>query len=440
MNRSRIALVASSSWIARIVTSSVALVSTPILISSLGEEGYAAWAVLAGLAPWIGLVQFGFGAALQNAVAYRIAHGAEYSFLVRRGFLAALLPAVVATVGLVVFAAPLAEALLGKFTQSSRETLTAAFLITSLGFIAQSVFGLISGVWFAENRGYYANVLPAVATTSGLVAYVLSHEAVPDTARLPLACGCFFVPLGVLFCVGYCARLFRRRPARAAVDGGESAYDHLVRQGLKHWGFAAMANAVLSIDYLVISQSLAANEIITYSVTAKIFTLVFFVFNAVLLAIAPSITQAAARNEWTGAFRLLRLNVAFGIVVVVVATVVLLGYSAAIFDILAPGTNAHPGTAFVISYAAYLLLRIWTDTFACVLTSQNVLTPLYVAVPFQAAISLGLQLVLVPIYREMGVTLALTASFLLTTAWFLPHSVFARIRKTRDTRPSPLTP
>lgn len=429
MNHGRIAIVAATSWISRLVTSGIGLISTPVLITALGEDAFAAWAILAGLAPWLGLSQMGLGAALQNAISHRIAREKRYPDLIRRGFLFALAPGAVMAALLLAFNDQWSHALFAKFADLPTSSLVLAFSIGTGGFLAQAIFGLTSNVWFAENRGYLANLVPAASSIIALSGFVAGKGFFPPESLLPFACACYFLPSAIISAAAYFTRLTK---AIGTADADPTPYDHLVRQGTRHWIFALLANGVLSIDYLVISQTLFPGEIVTYTVTSKVFGIIFFIFNGVLLAIAPSITRAAARNDWKPAYRLLGFNMIFGIGIVSLSTIVFATFRGEIFALLAPGTAAMPALAFILAFFVYLVLRIWTDSFACVLTSQNILQPLYYSVPFQAIVSLGLQLLLVPPFRETGVIVALTLSFLMTTAWSLPYAVITRARKNQD--------
>ena len=59
-------LVAASTWLSRILTTAISLVSIRILIDTLGVEHYAAYAVLMGTVSWFMLADFGTGQSQQN--------------------------------------------------------------------------------------------------------------------------------------------------------------------------------------------------------------------------------------------------------------------------------------------------------------------------------------------------------------------------------------
>ncbi len=51
--------------------------------------------------------------------------------------------------------------------------------------------------------------------------------------------------------------------------------------------FSSLSIIVLQTDYIVMSQKLSAADIIKYTVTMKIFGLMFFIYTAVLQALWP---------------------------------------------------------------------------------------------------------------------------------------------------------
>ncbi len=83
---------------------------------------------------------------------------------------------------------------------------------------------------------------------------------------------------------------------------------------------------------------------------------------------------------------------------------------------------------FIVSLGILYVVRIWTDLFAVILQSMNDMKVLLVWAAMQAAIGLGLQILLVPRFGIYGTVAALCLSWMLTVGWALPNRVW-RLRK-----------
>jgi len=60
--------VAAVSWTCKIITASIQVISIRLLITNLGAEQYAGYAILTSLISWFSLFEFGLSPSLQNFI------------------------------------------------------------------------------------------------------------------------------------------------------------------------------------------------------------------------------------------------------------------------------------------------------------------------------------------------------------------------------------
>lgn len=75
-------------------------------------------------------------------------------------------------------------------------------------------------------------------------------------------------------------------------------------------------------------------------------------------------------------------------------------------------------------FLVYMVLRVWSDTFAMVLLSFNKTGVLNRYIPFQAAVSIVAQIWLGKVFGSTGIIFGLIVSFIATAAWILPRTFY----------------
>lgn len=409
-----------SAWAGKVVTAVIQIAVIRVIIDRIGIDLYAGMALLTGLAGWYALADGGIGNSLQNHIAERRARSESSDGLVWTGLLLAL----ALLLGLMVLQS-LISPILGPLLLKNIPGLDDAARAASFRVFGQLSLlavagGLVYKVWYAVQKGYLANVLPALAAVIGLIAVKHVPAAAPadqllwclvaivaPTALLPLP---FAVAHGI----------------RAWLRGGRLTRGHtriLMSRAAQFTGLAVMAAVVLQVDYIVLSQVLPASDIVVYNVSMKVFGTAFFVYFSVLLAFWPVLTELIARNDWQAVRARVKAILARGACFMLAVTLGVLCFERQIFDLLAPRTTLSAGPLVIVLLGLYFSVRIWTDTFSTVLSSMSRIGPLLKWVPVQAAINVTLQVVLAPRYGVAGMVIALITAFLLTVSWVLPRHV-----------------
>lgn len=420
--------VAGSAWVSRIIIALVQLVSIRVLMGSLGVEQYAMFALLMGLLHWYMLSDVGMGISTQNRISECRAQDAAYDRYIAGAGMIAIALLFLSLLVLYLASPYLAQQFLQAFPEVSNEEKTRNFFLTGALFVAVGIGTISYKIWYAEHRGYLAHIVPAVASLIGLLGIVLLQESGHGNS-IYLALLVFNAPAAILALGSLFFRFIRSAPAIKEINAG--MMKSTLSRAAKFWVTAIMATAALQIDYLVISQVLEPNEMVVYLLSTKIFGFVAFFFTSILWALWPTFAESIARGAWSHVKQSLSRCVKLGMIFVACATLMLAFAAPYISEILAPGQNIRIPVELILLMGAYHLLRVWNDVYMVILQSMNLLSPLWLFIPFQVVICVALQYGLAPEYGFYGVVLGLIGSFIVTVVWGLPLAANRQFEKLR---------
>lgn len=414
-------LVALSAWTSRIIIAVVQLFSVRILIESLGAEQYAAFALLTGLMGWYMLADVGIGVSLQNFISEQRAKGQLFDkYLSVAAMVAVML--LMLTILLLYFISPyLAPVFLKHFNFISESEKVRYFFVVGALFIGASIGGIVYKVWYAQQRGYLSNIVPALASLIALAGIWLVAKS-ETSQNLFWSLVAFIAPTAALALISFITQITTISAKSWQFDF--SIFNKIMARAGYFWFFGLMAAGVLQIDYIVMSQFVMPREIVVYNISTKVYSLVFFVYNAVLMALWPVCTEMITRREWQRVKVYLKRYLTIGIAFMSVSILLIAWLMPDIVEIISPGTYIVVPMSFIFLLGSYQLIRIWTDTFAMVLQSMSEMKPFLMWVPVQVILSVLLQWGLAPQYGIFGIVLGLIGSFVLTVMWALPCSVY----------------
>ena len=395
----------------------VQLLSVKVLVANLGVDQYAVFSLLIGLTGWYALSEFNIGVSTQNYLSEERANGTRGDdYLVAAGVLA--IAFLLLTVAVLKLISPyLGPLFLKNFDFLNEQGKVRIFFTVGLMLIAANVGSIAYKVWYAEMKGYFSNIVPAIAAILSLFGIVLVGK-LSNVDKLYWSVFAYVFPTALLPVFALSSQVFGA--IRRGGKVGANILARILKRAAGFWGFALMAAAVLQIDYVIMSQYLKADQIVVYNISTKVFGLVFFIYQALLAALWPVISEAVVRNEWSAIRTRMKRTISVGVVFMGISTVALIWLMPIAFSIIAPTDHLFVPTSLILLMGFYFVVRIWTDSFAMLLQSMSDLRPFWLIVPAQAVISITGQLVLVPMFGLYGVFIGLCVAFLLTVSWALP--------------------
>ncbi|MBK5273831.1 MAG: MATE family efflux transporter [Desulfuromonadales bacterium] len=415
--------VAGSAWVSRVVTAATGIFMIRILTQSLGTQQYAAYAIFGGLMGWYSLTDMGIGSSLQNHISERRAKGERYDQFIATSAVLGLLFFFFFVAVLVLSSGLLSSLVLRKFDLFTYDQKSLYFLIFGVMSIAASIGGISYRIWFAEQKGYLANLSPACAAlVSFLLVIAVSLSTKANSLFWMILAG--FGPTAALPVLAFVVQVARKTTALFTYD--VAVVRPLLIRGLKFWLTGLLASGVLQVDYLVMSQYLPPHDIVTYNLSSKIFLLLFFVYSSLLTAIWPLCAEAAASNDWDTLMKHVHKSIVIGFVLVGTGTAGFIVFRTQIIGLLSPKEVIDVPVGLILLFGLYYLLRVWCDVFGMILQSMSYLRPFVIYIPVQAALSIGIQILLTKEIGLKGVLIGLITSFILAPVWILPWVVMKK--------------
>ena len=406
----RLTIPVAAGWTARLTTAACALLNTRLLIELMGIADYAAVTIVLSLMPWVALMNLGTPNAAQNQISRLRAASddveAEKQSAVDTAFLAAL---ALLPLGFLI-ALPVTKILL-----SEHSNLPVAWVaIICCGMVFNGFTLVFNQVLYALHRGLWPAIAPAVQallTSAGLALALWLDAQNPYWAAAAVA-----APMLVVF-------LFSARQvgARPRLPKNWSRVRTLVFKSRGFLLFGAAAQATLACDYVIMAVLLPSDNVVQYNLTSRTFGIVLTLHTVLLAAAWTPMSDLYFRQQFGPLRSQVRNLLLSGSALAVAVALPLVFWMERIMLLLAGAYATALPFGLVISWLAYLGVRVWTDTFATALLSFNDLGTMIRCVVCQAGVSLAAQWFLGAAMGPTGIVLGITVSFLLTVAWVLPR-------------------
>jgi O-antigen/teichoic acid export membrane protein len=422
-------LVAATAWISRIISSVAQLFSIAVLLPALGKTDFALYSIVISLAGWFSLAEFGLGSATQNRISQARALALPTTHIIR------LIPRLITIFFVIsIFIAilcsfPLQSFVFREFVKDSPQPI---WLIAFVGcfYVAIALLGVSYRIFYGQGRGFLSNIYQSVSSIIslfGLIWFVKINSSISLLqALLWVVIPTFLVSL-FPFVQVFFLDFYSKKEENPLTSFETKIYEiNMIKEASRFGSFGLMAAFVLLIDYTVMSQTLNASEIGIYNLTSKIFGLIFFIYNALLQAFWPVLTEMLTKSLWKEARIELRRYIFFGTLLICFGTIVTFSFQNRLLEFLAPGKNFYIHISTLSLFGIYFMIRVWSDTYAIALQSIGKLQIFWIFVPFQAIISLISQYILSRQFGLNGIIGGLILSFILTVSWALPRE-FSRV-------------
>ncbi|MCB5314408.1 MATE family efflux transporter [Yersinia intermedia] len=421
-------IVAASAWGSRLISIFIQFYSIKILLSLLGTEGYAVFTVIGSLVGWFLLADFGLGNSLQNQISHRRINNQAYQDVILCAAIT-IIPIFILLILLVIISSSfLSDFIFGNFSFLSNSQRIEIFQVSSLIFLTTAIGNVSFKIWFSEHKGWFSNIIPAFSSILGLVLLVsLTSDILGIHNKLIYSIYCFYIPAAIL---GTMSFLFKLIPSFKYFNLlKKETFYLLLRNGMGFFVFSLLSALVLQVDYIIMSKTLIGKDVVIYNIMSKIFGLINFIYAALLQSLWPICAEASSQKRFSDFYKIEKRYISFGVVVVIVSTLAIFLLQDFILNMLAPDKGFEFPLTLIILFSIYQMVRVWTDTYAMFLMSIGKLKPLWISVPFQAALSGSLQWYGAINYGLVGLLCGLIASFLITVSWWLPFSFRSIVNK-----------
>ncbi|ACM20483.1 membrane protein, putative [Geotalea daltonii FRC-32] len=405
-------------WIARALVIILSLVNSRLLIDLVGVEGLAVQSILVSLTTWFTLLNFGIPQAVQNLISRCRAEGHNHELLKQTASSALVVIFVVLLPVVMLLGVAIRHFVLARYPGVA----TITVILFCVGLFIAGLSVLFNLVLYAEQRGHWPNLYPAVNSlfvTGSLIAF--RFLAIYDINQILL-----ILVIGNLLVAAIGA-------LQAGVYRRWSLDRHILKEIWHHSrGFALfsfLAAGVLGIDYLVMSRVLAAHDIAVYNICQRVFMALFSVHAIILTSAWSSVSETLFAKQWELARKKIRSLLIIGGGMVIILGSFIMIFMENIADIVSHHVITLVPVSLTSLFVIYMLLRVWSDTYAMALLSFNETNLLNRYVPVQAIVSILAQIVLGKEYGSTGIMLGLILSFAVTSVWILPKAFYHTTRE-----------
>jgi O-antigen/teichoic acid export membrane protein len=394
-------------------------INTRLIIELVGVEGFAGFTIVLSLAPWFALLNCGLPNTVQNKISHARATGHDAYYFQQAtvnsvysvGWIY-LLP----VIGVSVF---IKQVLLGQ--HGSMPYL--AVLVVVIGLCSAGLGAIFQQVLHATHRSIWPTLAPAAQLLlTTFLLYLLRSLKISSELYVSLAVA---LPMLLIFFGGgwLAGAKFHRKinwqPLKI-----------LLHQSKGFLFFGIAGNVAISCDYIVMAQLLNSFEIVEYNLVTKAFGTIL-TLHVVWLAASWTPMSDFFHNKNYKALRrmlvrLLRLGFGIALFFGLLLSFVINPFA----KIFTADKITHLPTELIALGLVYVLVRVWSDTFATALLSCSKVKTVNSYIVIQSIISVTAQWLLGQYYGATGILLGIIISFLFTAAWILPLQFFKLINNT----------
>jgi O-antigen/teichoic acid export membrane protein len=417
----RAKLAISTSVVARLANTAIGLITLPIIVRYLGNEGYGLMVTITSVVAWLQFSNMGLGIGLQNALTEETGKGDQNA----QAQLVSTAVVALATVGIVLLAVgalvfPLVD-WLKVFPPTSNRFVTEipwTLMIVFFGFVSTVVLGFVGPIYAARQELHVASLPSVVSGVIGLLGIILVTRH-----RLGLV-GIVTVTIGATAAVQWCfalwtlygRRLPELRPSMSRVS--KTAWWRICHTGFQFFLLQVCAIVFSQLDAILITQFLSADQVTPYALAQRIFLYLGGLFAIVTGSLWSAYGHAKAQGDATWIrsthhkiTRLFALFFGALAIIMIVGGKQFLGWWI--------GTAAAPTVSLIAAVAFYFSVREWISLNAMLLNGLNVIREQILPMLVAAAVSLGLELYFIRRYGTIGLALGGGAGLLLGGGWYL---------------------
>jgi O-antigen/teichoic acid export membrane protein len=423
MNQNNI-LIVSVAWIGKVVNAISTLLVIRVIATNQGVDYASVFIVLTGLLGWYVLADFGIGSSIQNFISESRALHRSYKQYIRLATDAGILLLLIGVGLCYLLSDEVGGMLLGNFLFLSQREMASLFFISAVFYIAITVGSIGYKIWYAEQLGYLANVIPAIGAVLGLMlVYFVQQSDLENKIFVSLIA--YLSPLAGASLASLFYRIqFNEKTPR--LEWGVAC--KVLSRGASFFLMSLTQAIIVNIDFIILAMFASSKDILIYGIISRLFGFATFFYTSIYTGLWPRFTELITKKDWNLVRKILWLSFAFSVCLILCFSILLFLMADQIIAFLAPGENIQVTRTLIALLTVYHLVIAWVHGYGIVLQSMSDTRLFLLWMPIQAVINLVLQVILVPIFGLNGLVVGMTLSFILTLVWILPFRVQKHMR------------
>jgi len=416
--------VASFGWICRVINAVIQVISIPLILHFLGMTDYAVFAVITGLITWYNLADVGLGPSIQNEISSMRVAGADFDIFLN-------------SIAIYIIALGLIEVIIFSFAAFFLQgvllrqinAVVPSYLLAVIGsmYILVAVFSVSARIFFAKQKGHLGYLYQSIGIIFGFLVVLIIIFFHTQNRILGIMLG-WTVPQVIAAIVGF----LHAMPHGGWIKSSSFKRFREILSTAWQFSFNSLGAAfVLGLDYIIMSQIISADDIVIYNIVNKIFTFIFFGYNAILLALWPSMAENyVSGNELKikEANEAILKNILIGSAYIFVVSVIVIITKDFIMHYFSNSTLSV-SVLVIALFSLYYIIRVWSDTYTVAILSRNKIAFIIATIPFQAIVSVIFMYYFGSKFGLVGIILGMVLCFSLTSLWIMPCYHYYLLRR-----------
>jgi O-antigen/teichoic acid export membrane protein len=411
---------ALTGYVAWAVNLGVGFVLTPVLLRSLGVEGFGAWTIAFTIASYVGMVELGLGVATVRHIASALADGDW----IGASAVAASARATYLAMGCAgVFLLSVLVMLPGRVVEThgvDSSQVRIAVLLLGLGLVLSSVGSVYPAIAIGAGR---ADLGTTVGTAARLVMAAAQAVVVLLTGSLVAlaAVTAFGVVGGTLAVREVTRRHFSEIDVRLE-NASRDMVRRLLSSGWRNTGIAIAASVAIQSDVLVVGVMVGTTAVAAYGIAVRASTMIHVLATRATDVLVPTFAHDAAVKDTRRIVTAFRESVFLTRAILVPALIVLVAFGDQLLRLWLGNVPSSANDVLVILLTGAIVAAPGHSAFA-LLTGMNRLTFALVWASITAVVNLSLSILLAWRFGVVGPALGSLVGFLILDMVVLPRYV-----------------
>jgi O-antigen/teichoic acid export membrane protein len=311
------------------ITVSAGLISIPLTSHYLGVERFGLWLTLSSLLTWISVADLGLANSLTNVLAVsdektekkraREAVASAFYLMVGIAFLITLC-------FLILYPFISWAGVFNVTSAQARSEAGPAIIAGMLYFALRLPLSIPGRIYAAYQEGYYYQLWSGLSSIISVIGLIVSIQLRTD---IPWMVSAFFGSLligdfisAIHIFIYYKPWLMPRIKNWKLLQA-----KYLLKVGFLFWIVQISAIVFLQTDLIIVAQLFGANEVATYGVTLRLFSLIGIIQAAFIMPLWPAYSEAQSRKDIDWIIRTFKNSLWVSLAWSMISGICLLGFS-----------------------------------------------------------------------------------------------------------------
>jgi O-antigen/teichoic acid export membrane protein len=400
------------------------LVTIPISLNYWGAERYGIWVLLTSIILYLGMTNLG----LNTAAAVLMAKNPKISdkmSILRRSFLILVLSTGIISMAFIVLNIITKDwiNIIGKIPNNLKdETYSAGFILVFF-YLISLPFSLLSSVYTGFQKLYLENIFNIALNILNFLVLIVVIIFKGNLICFSTFWGISLVAFNIIKFIFFYFSIYRKFPKEInvvnSISTSDAKYKTIFYTGIRFFFIGIASSIVWNTDFLVISNFISVESVVPYSITFKLFSIIYGIIFQINNSIMPLLGKEYGHNniEWIN-----KIYCSFLVLIAVVGGATWVGSILFYRDFITlwTGLSGYAGLYVVIPLGGYSYLLGMSVLNSGIINSFNYsgLTP-FVAWG-EAIIKIVISIWLGKIWGLPGIAVGTLMGSLCSQTWVLP--------------------